>query len=50
VVFLMEVVAVIRRLVNRLKERRAARRARKLETAQRRAEEGYDPPPMGFDA
>jgi hypothetical protein len=50
VVSLTEVVAVIRTLMHRLKERRLARRARKLETAQRRAEEGYDPPPMGFDA
>jgi hypothetical protein len=43
-----EVVGVIRRLISRIKERRDARRARKLETAKRRAEEGYDEPPMGF--
>jgi hypothetical protein len=45
-----EVVTMIRRFINRMKERRAARKARKLETAHRRAAEGYDPPPMGFDA
>jgi len=44
----MEVVTVIRRLINRAKERRAARRARKLATAHRRAAEGHDDPPMGF--
>jgi hypothetical protein len=47
VVVVDEVVAVIRRVVNCLRERRAARRARKLETLQRRAREGYHPP-MGW--
>ena len=44
----MEVAAVFRRLIDRVKERREARRARRLATAHRRAEEGYDEPPMGF--
>jgi hypothetical protein len=39
---------MIRSLMNRLKERRAARRARKLETAHRRAAEGYDEPPISM--
>jgi hypothetical protein len=41
---------MIRRFINRVKQRREARRARRLETAHRRAAEGYDEPPMGFDA
>jgi len=44
------VVAVVRRLIGRIKKRRQARRARKLETAKRRAAEGYDEPPMGWTA
>jgi hypothetical protein len=47
-VFGTEVVTVIRRLMNRMKERRAARRARQLETAHRRAAEGYDEPPISM--
>src|SRR3954449_10014496 len=44
----MEVVTVIRRLINRVKERRDVRRAGRLATAPRRAADGYDEPPMGF--
>jgi hypothetical protein len=34
--------------ITKLSERRAARKARKLETAHRRAEEGWDEPPINM--
>jgi hypothetical protein len=40
--------AMIRHLITRMKERRAARRARRLETAHRRAAEGYAEPPISM--
>jgi len=45
-----EVMTVVRRFIDRMKERRRARRERKLATAHRRAAEGHDDPPMGFDS
>lgn len=39
---------MIRRFLQRMKDRRAARRERRLATAHRRAAEGYDEPPMSF--
>ncbi len=39
---------MFRRLIGRMRDRRAARRKRRLATAHRRSAEGYDEPPMGF--
>ena len=39
---------MIRRFLARMKDRRTARRARRLANAHRRAAEGYDEPPMSF--
>lgn len=43
-----ELLTMIRRFLARMKDRRTARRARRLANAHRRAAEGYDEPPMSF--